>query len=234
MTTRLNLLWAHQQAAPLSQAELNWLGNVLPDHSWLAMGPDQPQPGVEGETPAAPHIRHGRRQAQYRMGRVLASCALNAMTGADHTVSRRADGSPAWPDHSVGSITHTQGLAAAIVASTRHYAGLGIDAERWRQLSPGALSYVCTAAERAASPNAALLSFSAKEAIFKTLDPLGVSPLRFQDVTVIETDGQLAFAPTRQCGWVKALEALEGVALCAGEHVVTLVWIRRDAGDALV
>lgn len=188
------------------------------------------------DTDAIPahHIRHPRRLAQYRMGRVLARLALEAMTGRRLIPTRDEGGRPNWPAHTVGSITHTNDLAAAVVAPARQLAGIGIDAEEQRQLSPAAQNAVCTPAEQARPAQSPVLAFSAKEAIYKTLDPLGIEPLRFQDVTVIESSGQLHFSATDQCGWADTLKRLHGVSLETDDHVLTVVWLEQDAGQSLV
>ncbi|WP_158300908.1 4'-phosphopantetheinyl transferase [Chromobacterium sp. ATCC 53434] len=72
-----------------------------------------------------------RRKAAYLAGRY---CAMQALSQAGHPLPCELpigeDRSPVWPAGLVGSITHTEGLAAAVVASAGDARGLGIDAER--------------------------------------------------------------------------------------------------------
>jgi 4'-phosphopantetheinyl transferase EntD len=88
----------------------------------------------------------------------------------------------------VGSITHTQGCAAAVVANSEHSAGLGLDVELLnRQLSPALANKVCSPLEREdlerqREPGSPLLRLlSAKEAIFKCCYPLAGVYLGFLD-----------------------------------------------------
>ncbi|MFD3722126.1 4'-phosphopantetheinyl transferase [Streptomyces sp. NPDC058674] len=62
------------------------------------------------------------------------------------------DGVPRWPDGLVGSMTHTRGYRAAVVARAADVARLGIDAEPDRPLRPGVLETIASPAERAALP----------------------------------------------------------------------------------
>lgn len=114
------------------------------------------------------------------------------------------DGVPRWPAGVTGSMTHTRGYRAAVVARASDVTRLGIDAEPDRPLRPGVLETIASPAERAALPGADAygggggfgghgghgavcwdrLLFCAKEAAYKAWFPHARVRLGFRDVEV--------------------------------------------------
>ncbi len=99
----------------------------------------------------------------------------------------------------IGSLTHTQGLVAVVVAAPGPIErgrgrrrgigiGIGLDAEVDRPLPPAVGHRVMAPAERAGlGPDPGrdgVIVFSAKEAVFKALNPLTGRWLEFEDVSV--------------------------------------------------
>lgn len=129
-----------------------------------------------------------RRRRSMASGRAAARRALADLgaPAADVEIGRGRGGEPLWSSEVVGSITHTDQLALSVVGWRRDYAGLGVDVEA---LCPGmserAARLVCTPHERdwLASRSAEWRTriFSAKEAIFKALNPLEGVYLGFSD-----------------------------------------------------
>lgn len=123
-----------------------------------------------------------KRQAEYLAGRFCAREGLQRLTGQPITPALGDDRAPVWPAGCVGSITHTQGWAAAVIGQQQHYAGLGLDAEvimpddRALPLS----RQILTPSEQArfgselASQAGYFMTlvFSLKESLFKALYPL--------------------------------------------------------------
>ena len=68
-----------------------------------------------------------KRQIHYLMGR---QCAAFLLGENESLLQCRPTGEALWPVGVVGSITHTQGVAAAVVGSSDEWLGVGIDAER--------------------------------------------------------------------------------------------------------
>ncbi len=149
------------------------------------------------------------RRAEVYAGRDAARAALASLGVAAGAIGRRPDRSPDWPAGVIGSLTHTRGLAAAMVAcSTRRHPhprpvpssdpsrpGLGIDAEVDRPLPPGVAERVMQPPERAALGAEAevdgVVVFSAKESVFKALNPLTGRWLEFEDVVIhLEAEDQ--------------------------------------------
>jgi 4'-phosphopantetheinyl transferase EntD len=99
---------------------------------------------------------------------------------------------PLWPDGIVGSITHTTGFAAAVVARNDLVEALGIDCEVIESVGADLWERICTPAEQArlaqlpeaqARQEAALI-FAAKEAFYKCQFPVSHAWVGFEDVSI--------------------------------------------------
>lgn len=142
------------------------------------------------------------RRNQFAAGRRCAHLALADVSPGldDRSLLVGRQRSPAWPAGVRGSITHTDGYAAAAVRPTGRPAdgtGLGIDAEQLGRVTPNLWSRLFTRPERAwlarlAPPEreqAATAVFSAKEAFYKAQFPFTGAWVGFQDVTTTLDDG---------------------------------------------
>lgn len=75
-----------------------------------------------------------KRQAEFFFGRLAARYAMEragwepGLVWADIGIAATRE--PLWPAHVVGSISHTAGIAAAVVAPSRAYRGMGLDVEQ--------------------------------------------------------------------------------------------------------
>jgi len=123
-----------------------------------------------------------KRQAEFFFGRLAARRAIER-AGVDRAVAQAdigigASREPLWPRNVVGSISHTAGIAAAVVASSQAYGGIGIDVEQIVSAStrPAVLEMALNGAEvhmLQACPGPMSLDekvtlvFSAKESLFK-------------------------------------------------------------------
>jgi 4'-phosphopantetheinyl transferase EntD len=132
----------------------------------------------EADAAASRHFTRARR-AEFHIGR---TCARRAMARFDRDmepVSIGHDRAPIWPRGVVGSITHCPGYCAAAVADTANILGLGIDAEIWTGFPACISSDIANAEEYRSGADLSLgdsifhcLLFSAKESIFKAINPL--------------------------------------------------------------
>ena len=110
----------------------------------------------------------------------------------DFAVEVADDRQPIWPASMVGSITHTAGFCAAVVAERELVAALGLDSEVVGDVNAEIWSRVCVPVESASvralptSQQAAAITliFSAKEAFYKCQYPIAQERLDFQDVRV--------------------------------------------------
>ena len=132
-----------------------------------------------------------KRRRDFALGRACAHQALAAL-GRDTVVLKRSEnGAPLWPSGTVGSITHTAGYAAALVADADRIRGVGVDAERIGGVSPDIWSRLFGTAERSYLEGldetdrrlAATLFFCAKEACYKAWGREKTLP--FREIQVI-------------------------------------------------
>jgi enterobactin synthetase component D len=166
--------------------------------AWLA---DEacPSPVLPEEANAFPEACQRRRQ-EFWLGRAAAHRCILALCGrSEQPIGRGSKGQPLWPAGLVGSITHTRGLALAAVARREHHRGLGLDVERRdRRVREDVGRLVALPTERAwiSSAESDLrlkLLFSAKEAIFKALFPLGEVFLGYKDAELRWEPSQSGF-----------------------------------------
>ena len=138
-----------------------------------------------------------KRKVDYAVGRHCARQALTLAGSKSIHVGIREVRAPLWPDCFVGSITHSDGYGAAVVASTADYRGIGIDCEAYVQQSTaaGIRRMVLTPRDEdslrmnTVSEEVGLtLIFSAKESIFKAIHPLTLVFFEFHDVVLTMID----------------------------------------------
>jgi 4'-phosphopantetheinyl transferase EntD len=133
-----------------------------------------------------------KRVREFAAGRLCARRALAEFGFVDVAIEVAEDRQPRWPDRMVGSITHTSGFCAAVVARRPAVAALGVDSEAVGDVNAEIWHRICVpietawigslpASQRAA---AAALIFSAKEAFYKCQFPVARQRLNFQDVRV--------------------------------------------------
>jgi enterobactin synthetase component D len=145
-----------------------------------------------------PSVRRAvaKRQSEYLAGRLCARTALQRVTGQARVPGCGEDRAPCWPDGCVGSISHGEGRAAAVVGRRSDYAGVGLDLEpvipapRARTLVPQILTdgeQRRFARDLDAHPGPTLTRvFSLKESLFKALYPLTLTRFYFEHAEVLE------------------------------------------------
>jgi 4'-phosphopantetheinyl transferase EntD len=183
-----------------------------------------------------------KRVREFAAGRLCARRALAEFGIVDFAIEVADDRQPVWPASMVGSITHTAGFCAAVVAERGLVGTLGMDSEVVGDVNPEIWSRVCVPVERAwllalpasQQPAAITLIFSAKEAFYKCQYPVVHEPLDFQDVRV-ETpwgaeDCLFRIHPTRHIAMCKhAAMPMQGRYLFHQEFVTAGVGVA--AGD---
>jgi 4'-phosphopantetheinyl transferase EntD len=133
-----------------------------------------------------------KRIQEFAAGRQCARRALAELGYVDVPIPVAPDRQPLWPPGVVGSITHTAGLGAAVVAEGACLAALGVDTELSGAVKPELWQTICVADEsawiNALAPGeraaAVTLLFSAKEAFYKCQYPLMGERLGFSDLCV--------------------------------------------------
>jgi len=171
-------------------------------------------PGDPGLLSAAEryHVRQAvrKRVQEFAAGRLCARRALAEFRVENFDLHVAVDRQPLWPDGMLGSITHTAGLCAAVVAPRRTLAAVGMDSEIVGHVTADIWPAICgpqeadwlrslPASERAA---AVTLIFSAKEAFYKCQYPVTGEWLDFHDLVVEpaawgRNPGELSIRATR-------------------------------------
>ena len=147
-----------------------------------------------------------KRRRDFALGRSCARAALAGLGHGDAVIAKGEGGAPLWPPGIVGSITHTDGYAAALVGESPHFAGIGIDAERVGGVTQDLWPRLFSAAEQEvlrshADPLlAATLFFSAKEASYKAWALKGALAFREFEVALEGSGFVAARADTRLSG----------------------------------
>jgi len=133
-----------------------------------------------------------KRVQEFSAGRLCARALLAEFGIHDFAIEVGEARQPVWPDALVGSITHTAGFCAAVVAEKSRYAAIGMDCEVAGSVKRELWPSICTAEEilwlnslpAASRVGAATLIFSAKEAFYKCQYPLTRERLTFHDARV--------------------------------------------------
>ena len=134
-----------------------------------------------------------KQRLEFTLGRVCARMALTGLGFPSVPLPVGADRAPVWPEGIVGSISHCSGLAGAAVARGNRHAGLGLDIEPLEPVDESLFRMIATPREHDwlaglppdESGRIARLLFSAKESVYKALNPLLGVFLGFQDCEVM-------------------------------------------------
>lgn len=131
-------------------------------------------------------------------------CAHQALKELNYTgnepILRGERGMPLWPEGYTGSMTHTEGLRAAVAAPATHVRSMGLDAEPAEPLPEHVLTMIARPGEmpQLARLQAAGIScpdrllFCAKEATYKTWFPMTRRWLDFDQAEIdLRLDGTL-------------------------------------------
>ena len=155
-----------------------------------------------------------KRRAEFSLGRYCARRALSKFELESVPILRNTESrEPYWPKSVRGSITHSEGFAAAAVGMTNDVSGIGIDLESLsRVVDINIRRHVCVEKERefmesltAEQANRYLrIIFSAKESIFKCFFPISQTYLSFQDASVIidEKKFEFSFVLSKACSGI--------------------------------
>lgn len=133
------------------------------------------------------------RLATFRAGRGCAREALKQLGCMDTAIPMDSSGAPIWPRGFVGSIAHTNEIAAAVAARNDGVEGIGLDLEADEPLDNATMVRLVCRPEELIDPGDAgapsnlhrgKLIFVIKEAIYKLYRPLSGAFLEFHDLTV--------------------------------------------------
>lgn len=178
-----------------------------------------------------------KRRREFAKGRECARQALLRLGRPRALLLTGNHREPLWPSEFTGSITHTERLCAVAVARSKHYRGLGIDAEPAETLRPEVVERVCRGDDRRswnglASLEAELvprLVFSVKEAIYKCQFPITKTFLGFEDVGVELGNGVFVATLRVDAPPFRAGSAFTGRWCRTERHLLAGAWL--PAGD---
>lgn len=172
------------------------------------------------------------RQFAYSTGRYLAKRALEGLGAVPRAIPTHASRRPIWPDGIVGSITHSRRYAIAVVCRCPDLAGVGVDLELAGRVTENIAASVMTEAERDVSqgdwpPSADTATFSAKEAVFKAVNPIVGLMVGFKEVEICWLPMERAFTATYVGGNHEnaIIDRGRGKVFALDEHVGALFWI---------
>jgi 4'-phosphopantetheinyl transferase EntD len=154
-----------------------------------------------------------KRAEEFAAGRLCARLLLHEFGIHNFAIEVGAHRQPLWPETLVGSITHTTGFCAAVVAPKKCLRSVGIDTEITGSVKTALWRSICTPAEttwlgslpESEQLAAATLIFSAKEAFYKCQFALTQERLGFQDVSV----GLPEWGGKRGAFWISANRSIE-------------------------
>jgi 4'-phosphopantetheinyl transferase EntD len=158
-----------------------------------------------------------KRVQEFAAGRLCARRALAEFGIVDFPIRVAGDRQPIWPERIAGSITHTAGFCAAVVAERRRIGAIGLDSEVVGDVNAEIWPSICVPIETAwidslpaaQRPAAVTLIFSAKEAFYKCQYPLMRESLDFRDVSV-------EAAPWGGCGGIFTIHPIRNLAIAKG------------------
>ena len=172
-----------------------------------------------------------RRRREFIAGRVLAKKTLAGLGKICDSLPAHELRHPKWPEGYIGSISHSRTLVTAVVARTPQLAGLGIDVERARSVTPDLHRSLFTASERTlidreAANDVATVLFSCKESVYKAVFPRFREFLEFGDVELaIDGSGFSAVCAATKSS-AAAIRQGQGFITEYAGHVVSLFTIR--------
>jgi 4'-phosphopantetheinyl transferase EntD len=134
-----------------------------------------------------------KRRREFAAGRVYAHRALTRLQVVPGPILSDRHGCPLWPTGTLGSISHTEGCAISVAATSGRVTAVGVDVDRRNNaFSHVVLRHICREEElRWISglpgmlvPMYGLLLFSIKEAIYKCVYAATGERLGFSDASV--------------------------------------------------
>jgi 4'-phosphopantetheinyl transferase EntD len=161
----------------------------------------------------AAYVAHAveKRRLEFAAGRSCARAAMEKLGVAKQPVPAGADRAPIWPDGVVGSISHCDGLCAAVVARAGEgFVSLGLDLEPAVPLEDELIDTVCGDDELrwlSSQPGRergllAKAIFCAKEAFYKAQYPLSLELIDFHAISVaLEIDDNSFLARFHAGAW---------------------------------
>jgi len=174
-----------------------------------------------------------KRKSEYRTGRHTAREALNELNIPPCAIPSGVEREPLWPKGVVGSISHCSKLCVAAVGPDSRFLSIGVDVEPNKPLPPDVQPIVVNDEDHwkysqpKHSKDFDVLTFSAKESIFKCIFPIFRLYLDFKDVSLTIDQSNNSFnakLPERISNEVK-INPIHGIYSINTKFVFTLAYI---------
>ncbi len=182
------------------------------------------------------------RKNEYLCGRVLAQAVLNHHFGLDQSITSMHEHLPIWPNHVLGSISHSQNKL--IVALSNNAVYLGIDIEHWvtSEFAQESAHLILTPSEFNLWKSKGAdffdfvryvsLIFSIKESLYKAVYPTAKQYIDFLEACIVDINFEnqtltLNFLPEIQQRY-QLLEQYQGGWTVEQDHIMTWVFQARN------
>ena len=177
---------------------------------------------LPAERLAAPR-KNGTRAFTFSSGRRVAREALRIIGVVDWPIVRQGR-APVWPSDVVGGIAHSRTLALAATARTTAFSGIGVDIETPSRVTPRLAERVLTPTERTRLPTPEWRTalFSAKESVYKAVNPQTGEYLALGDVEITLDGHTFQARTTRPCASSLLVAAGQGAVTRANAHWLTI------------
>jgi len=176
-----------------------------------------------------------KRLTHFCTGRFCAKQAMQGFTGHSNEILRGPGKEPLWPVGVVGSISHSDELTGAVVASSRDIISIGLDIEKigrvksemWDNLfTPDEKHYLASLPEEE-KPLYTTLFFTMKESFYKLQYPLTKFRLWFDEVEIRKNGETYSLVILREFAGKKSLPASTDMNfIVCDEQVVSLCYLQ--------
>lgn len=170
------------------------------------------------------------RRAEFATGRASLRRAMSDLVSGEFPIMVGERREPILPTGILGSITHTDSIAAAVASNSRDLLGLGVDVEIEERVTADLSEMVLSAPEknslkcnRELSPLADY--FSAKEAAFKAIHGLINRYIDFTDLALTFETESFAVEPLFSSIALQNI-AIEGRLIHHDSYVAAIAWAR--------
>ena len=171
-----------------------------------------------------------KRRAEFTHGRYCARAALELLGVEAAPIGKGLNREPVWPTGIIGSISHTEGAAAAVVAKSADMISVGLDMEGYAPLQSDLIPMICLPDENPDQDGRhAKLLFSIKESIYKCIYPLVSEYIDFLEMEVFLDSNALTFSARPRAARLdpNLIARIKGRYRVQSQLVISAAWISQ-------